>query len=680
MGGVTGQVQFNSASMTADVNVTGAGSCAAVNFSLTVFPVMYGHFAQPCSEQNIGSSIFTFTADPTSPTSVNVSDLFKQRSNLDDLSLSIQTCNGISVCSVVSQGQTVLTRQARFTESVVGNIYIRFNTNNASPRLLADLITVGQVNATQSNITIFGSTMAAASCEVLLGSLNNVPVTSIGVVKVGVPLLFQKSRLDLTNFSTSHNFLLLNLGSATKCAQIYDLPQKDVRAVMNMRGIKGYFRFQQASPFDLTRVDVNLTNLNNVGPYHVHLFPVSSIRSTPCSNDNVGGHWNPFMINTSAPTYPRVPGSTHDMYEMGDLSSRYGSLAGRNVLDVTFTDFNLPLFGRNSIVGRSVVIHMSDNTSSRFVCSSIRYPGEVMVGRAIFQGPVVGNIWFTQLMNYPLSEVSIFMDLSYGNATMAPTKNHNWHVHVYPISTERDNDTARCTSTGGHWNPFKINTTDSSYSLYCSSSCPLCCEAGDLANKNSPIDLAVNVGAFSAKRFFTDVTALLSVPGIINRSVVIHQPERQAPRIACANVTMARVPTAMLSEWFGPGSPNGQVMFSEAVPLGPTAINVSLTGLNSISSGYHVHILPLKAGSADPCSNANILGHYNPLLWNTSQSPAPGVGTVDQYEIGDISGKFGTLANQSDSNAVFEDPNMPLSGPYSIMGRSVVVHHTNGSR
>uniref|UniRef100_A0A3Q3BBY2 Superoxide dismutase copper/zinc binding domain-containing protein n=1 Tax=Kryptolebias marmoratus TaxID=37003 RepID=A0A3Q3BBY2_KRYMA len=144
--------------------------------------------------------------------------------------------------------------------------------------------------------------------------------------------------------------------------------EKVVGAVLNMRGIKGYFRFQQASPFDLTQIDVNLTNLENkVGPYHVHLFPVSSLRPNPCSNDNVGGHWNPFELNTNDPSYPNGPGSTHDQYEVGDLSGKHMSLAGRTAYADTFTDFNLPLFGQNSIVGRSVVIHLLDGARYRWL-------------------------------------------------------------------------------------------------------------------------------------------------------------------------------------------------------------------------------------------------------------------------------------------------------------------------
>uniref|UniRef100_A0A3B3ZFR3 Uncharacterized protein n=1 Tax=Periophthalmus magnuspinnatus TaxID=409849 RepID=A0A3B3ZFR3_9GOBI len=108
--------------------------------------------------------------------------------------------------------------------------------------------------------------------------------------------------------------------------------RKQVSAMINMKGIKGYFKFQQDSPFSVTELTVNLTNLQSkVGPYHVHLFPVPSLRnplSSLCSNDNIGGHFNPFGLNITDPNYPQGPGSTHDRYEIGDLGTKHMSLAG----------------------------------------------------------------------------------------------------------------------------------------------------------------------------------------------------------------------------------------------------------------------------------------------------------------------------------------------------------------
>ncbi|XP_060920347.1 uncharacterized protein cusr [Labrus mixtus] len=680
MGGVTGKVYFNSTSNMATLNVSGAGSCGPLNLSLNVFPVKFGHFAQPCSEAHIGPSVHTFSANPES--TLNVSQIFGQNSNLADFTLSLQKCDGTTVCTVVTQSQAPMTRQARFTETIAGNIYIRANTGQNNPRVLADLVTIGDVNASQSNTTLYASTSSAANCKALLESLDTSTLTNLGVLKVGTPLTSSKSRLDLASYTTNNRFLLIGMNSSFKCAQIYNVPQKKVSAVMNMRGIKGHLSFIQASPFDVTEVRLNLTNLRGrVGPYHVHQFPVPSVRaiqSSMCSNDNVGGHLNPFGLNTNDASYPNGSGSTHEMYELGDLSNKHMSLAGKNEVDISFQDFHLPLFGRNSIVGRSVVIHQLDG--ARYVCASISYPGEVVVSRARFQSPVVGEVWFTQLKDNPLSDVSIFMDLSNGDTSMTPTQNHNWHVHTYPISSENDNDVNRCSTAGGHWNPFGVNTTDSSYALHCAPSRPLSCEVGDLSSKHSPINLDNSPCAVGAKNFFTDTTSWLPNMGIIGRSVVIHLANRGGPRIACANTTMVRVPKASLGRWFGSGMTSGQIQFSQAVPQGPTTIDVSLMNLNSLAGGYHVHILPLIAGSKEPCSNNNILGHFNPLGVNISNSPSPGTGTVDQYEIGDISGKFGLLRDLNERQAVYMDQNMPLTGVFSIVGRSVVVHYTNGSR
>lgn len=684
MQGVTGQVLFNATSRTASGRLSGTGSCPSVRFTLSAFPVVLGRHARPCARANVGPALFTLAADPTSDRPVDVSLLFLQRSDLDDLSLTVQTCGGAVACAVVrSQGPTPSSRQARFNGAVAGDVYLRLNGAAGPARLLTDLVTVGDAPDPPADAGVYGSASAAASCRVLLGSPDLSALSSLGTVRVGNASLPAKSRLDLNASDADARFLLLRLGSGFQCARVYPVPEKQVTAVVDMRGIKGRLTFRQASPFDPTTVRVDLSNLRRaVAGYHVHVFPLPSLRtpaSRMCSNDNVGGHLNPFGVNTSDPSYPRVPGSTHDRYEVGDLSSKHGSLADLDAVNRTVTDFNLPLFGPNSIVGRSVVIHLRTD-GSRYACASVGYSGEVIVGRARFQSPVVGEIRFTQLRANPLSDVSVFLDLAYGNPAAAPTRNHAWHVHTYPIGSARDDDGDRCGTTGGHWNPFNVDTASGSYSRDCGPSSPASCEVGDLSNKLDTLDLAANVGRVGAKSFFTDVTSWLADSGVVGRSVVVHQAERGAPRIACANVTLARVPRARLGPWFGRNIVAGQVLFSQAVPQGPTTVQVSLTNLGSLASGYHVHVLPIVPGSPDPCSNANILGHHNPFGINASQGPAPAVGTVDQYEIGDISGKFGTLAGLDRSQAEYRDRAMPLTGPYSVVGRSLVLHFNNGSR
>lgn len=59
---------------------------------------------------------------------------------------------------------------------------------------------------------------------------------------------------------------------------------------------------------------------------------------------------------------------------------------------------------------------------------------------------------------------------------------------------------------------------------------------------------------------------------------------------------------------------------------------------------------------------------------NTSDVPIAEEGTLDQYEMGDLSGKFGTLDNKKRYMMMYNDTMLPLFGLRSVLGRSVVIH------
>lgn len=74
-----------------------------------------------------------------------------------------------------------------------------------------------------------------------------------------------------------------------------------------------------------------------------------------------------------------------------------------------------------------------------------------------------------------------------------------------------------------------------------------------------------------------------------------------------------------------------------------------------------------------PCEETSLYGHWNPLNVELSSSPRMYQGTPDQYEVGDLSGKFGTLDNQTIYKNYYNDSLLTLFGPRSILGRSIVI-------
>lgn len=71
-----------------------------------------------------------------------------------------------------------------------------------------------------------------------------------------------------------------------------------------------------------------------------------------------------------------------------------------------------------------------------------------------------------------------------------------------------------------------------------------------------------------------------------------------------------------------------------------------------------------------PCSDHAVGGHFNPF--NVTKSPLRG--TQDQYEVGDLSGKFDKLRDLNAFDKEYNDTNMELIAPLSVLGRSIVLH------
>jgi len=74
-----------------------------------------------------------------------------------------------------------------------------------------------------------------------------------------------------------------------------------------------------------------------------------------------------------------------------------------------------------------------------------------------------------------------------------------------------------------------------------------------------------------------------------------------------------------------------------------------------------------------PCERTSLYELWNPLDIN-NDIPVAEEGTLDQYKMGDLSGKFGTLDNKKRYTISYNDTMLPLFGPRSILGRSIVIH------
>ncbi|XP_031842214.1 uncharacterized protein Rsod isoform X2 [Nomia melanderi] len=498
------------------------------------------------------------------------------------------------------------------------------------------------------------------------------------------------------------------------CTKINRWKTISTKTLISSHGIKGEVTLTQGTPFEPTWVNVSLTPVNDletrlryatkIKSYKIHELPAETAKTVSDTTEickTTGKIYNPGKIDEA--TVPPAGFGTQDQYAIGDLSGKlqgrkegsyhYDILSGSAKLSGIYWDTYLPLSGIHSVIHRGLVLHKyneTDNMSTIPWLCGILSPhlpdnsGQVpmITAQAIYRYPIVGRITFRQSQNNPQMDTTIIIEYlvhADGNA-LNNSASHRWMLHDNPPGKDYYNWTGRCLSTGDPYNPYKVEW-DSKHSEYCSSA-EVTCRVGDLT-RHGTIDIAGRklYASTLTRKLFTDTLLSLSGPNsIIGKSLVIYDdngPRARGERLACSIISKVHRRKGVVKDWFGNGeniSLRGKLEFIQQTEYDVTNGEIILDGLNGKMSGYHVHMTPVEPDLEFPCEGTSLYGHWNPFGVNVNSTPLSGEGTTDQYEMGDLSGKFGTLENRKRYTSAFNDTMLPLFGLRSVLGRSIVIH------
>lgn len=354
-------------------------------------------------------------------------------------------------------------------------------------------------------------------------------------------------------------------GEPVACAPLRFVKPKTAAAKFQSHSVQGSVVFSQDSPYDVTLARINLNFPNSDGhSYGIDELPMiirrkSDTRVCPNIREII---YNPHHVEPSS--VPPEGEATTDQYAVGDLSGKYGSLTGKASEKIQVSDFNLPLFGPVSVIGRALTIYSSDGVA--IACSNVELTSPMTTAFATFDFGIQGQFIFRQPMNDCNGDTYVYIEVSKptsGGAAAAAAASstastsadhaghhqhqrsidHNWHIHANAVDSGLDHlSTTECAPAGGHFNPYNTSTA-SIYSRDCTPFNVLRCELGDLSAKMFTIEIPPyrvkgnghepDIGKF----FGTDIDLPLCGPvSVVNRSVVVHVADFGPQRLACSTV------------------------------------------------------------------------------------------------------------------------------------------------
>ena len=315
-------------------------------------------------------------------------------------SLLIEVDDDLSVCTNIGYGGagTLLWAPFRSDDIIVGDVFLWQHFNQSTASIFVNMTTTSPASSlTWSILSSEGSVCNSTRTYVYNqttaeGVVCNGTQCAVGdlsgrngdlVVAGGAVQQFVTDRA-LPLGAVEGLLLAVGTEERSSCATIQ--PYLPLHVVAEVEG-EGRVELTQLSPLEATHVVV--TGLEGVD-YTIHDLPPRAGRDC----NNTGEIFNPREVDSI------LQGSTWDFYPFGDISGKFR--------DSSYSDPYLPLFGRESVVGRALVVTRSGLISG---CGLTQHAGEVVWMTATLSTPgFSGTITFTQPAGNPFADTVITIE------------------------------------------------------------------------------------------------------------------------------------------------------------------------------------------------------------------------------------------------------------------------------
>lgn len=219
---------------------------------------------------------------------------------------------------------------------------------------------------------------------------------------------------------------------------------------------------------------------------------------------------------------------------------------------------------------------------------------------------------------------------------------------------------------------------------------------GDIDKRVGKLNISEDIHKLSIRQLFRD-DQLHLLPADLNgpsRKLYVVVVDHKDDFLACAKIRQleAKVVKTVINS----NGVKGELTMMQRSKFEPTWLNFTFTSTDgslknnfeyakNIAS-YNVHVLPpspLHANSNSYCKSSGSV--FNPRNLENHHLPPPGLGTQEQYFVGDLTGKltgrnkmnkhnFVIPDGTNELNGIYWDLFLPLSGQHSVVNRGFVMN------